>query len=1251
MDVMTRCQRNRSLSFTFLLIPILHIIFLIRQADGQVQSFSIVPVDTSVIEGHTAYLNCSVQNKVGTLQWTKDGFALGASRGLPGYARYRMTGNEGAGEYFLEIREVKLEDDSNYVCQVSAMAGSPTISTRAARLNVLMAPDPPTIVDHSNGTSVIIRPPATVVLTCRSENGKPAATLKWLQNDRPIHYEEPTNTIEVAADGKREHAVSTLTLQPEKEDNGKEYKCIAEHEALMGTTLFTMVKLSVQFVPDEPVISGYNEGNTLRSGEEIMLTCTARGGNPLAQVTWWRNGELVDHSYKTDGTKAINPYEIKVGYSDNNARFTCRADNVVSPQPMEVSTTLTVYFTPEYVNISGYDSAVKAGDQVTLKCTTAQSNPESYITWLSAGRTIETHEDVVVAAPNGGFITSQELTVNLTAQTDKVTYTCQATNVDLLQTVSDSITVSVLHPPNPPTIDSDGPNAEANAALRMSCRSIGGNPLATLTWLKDGVPVEDAKYATHGNIASSELRIILDQTDNGAMYSCNASNPATPQPLSTNITLSVNVIPPANVVVRSIPDTAREGDRVVIECTAASSNPASAITWMRDGVETEGIENSTMPAENGGFSTVSHLIVERVAHSDNEKKFLCKATNLDLQESANDAVTLNVQYAPVFLTPDNQTLDCYEKSGNVLIDIKVNANPSVTRFVWYKDSKPIDIELNEKYSLAENGSLIIHNATKDQAGKYMCEANNDEGKQNHFTDLNVFFAPAIQIEDHQVVSMGKTSPLQCTAVANPMPENFIHWTREGYNITMYKQHYTQGTNTLVLTNITKAHAGPYVCHADNGIGPKATKVVQVIVQYAPKIDKTPSRAKVATNAGKTAYVVCAAEGAPSVKFRWIRHGKEFNSSKERYTIELYHKTYSVFYESRLTIVNVKEKEDFGAFKCEAYNNLGSDSWNITLESTDVPDPIQDLRAEGKTDSTITLSWTPGFNGGLRQSFHVRYNIYGSSYNLISDVMPSNATTFVIVGLRPSTKYRFNVRASNDLGKGPYGTSPLTVTTDDGPVVHKPTSAPRWIRVGEIPLYVIVIIVFIGALCLLFNLCLICCLIRRHKRKKAAAAEEEDRRNIELYKPAASSNTYATQPGIGNYDDIDSYESDYDRSVMDYPPQGPPRGMGFYNDGYHVGQPGPGSYDSWDDRGDDRDMYRGNPDYDYSGPPPLPVVPEDRYEGESPPMSEEEEYAEELRRRQAEMTRPRTPTPASSMYASLPREALIGTGDGMEGQFV
>ena len=43
-------------------------------------------------------LPCRVENKIGVIQWTRDGFGLGDTRDLSGYSRYKLIGSDDESE-------------------------------------------------------------------------------------------------------------------------------------------------------------------------------------------------------------------------------------------------------------------------------------------------------------------------------------------------------------------------------------------------------------------------------------------------------------------------------------------------------------------------------------------------------------------------------------------------------------------------------------------------------------------------------------------------------------------------------------------------------------------------------------------------------------------------------------------------------------------------------------------------------------------------------------------------------------------------------------------------------------------------------------------------------------------------------------------------------------------------------------------------------------------------------------------------
>ena len=103
--------------------------------------------------------------------------------------------------------------------------------------------------------------------------------------------------------------------------------------------------LSVVYPPGLPEISGYADGEKARMGDVMKLVCRSRGGNPLAQLVWFKNNEQVDFSYTTvSGRESVNEYSFTIDASDNNAVYRCEASSpLISPTPLVASVKMTVH--------------------------------------------------------------------------------------------------------------------------------------------------------------------------------------------------------------------------------------------------------------------------------------------------------------------------------------------------------------------------------------------------------------------------------------------------------------------------------------------------------------------------------------------------------------------------------------------------------------------------------------------------------------------------------------------------------------------------------------------------------------------------------------------------------------------------------------------------------------------------------------------------------------------------------------------
>lgn len=98
-----------------------------------------------------------------------------------------------------------------------------------------------------------------------------------------------------------------------------------------------------------------------------------------------------------------------------------------------------------------------------------------------------------------------------------------------------------LDPPSPPLLTgyNDGDVITSGSVKKLQCSSSGGNPPPSLIWYKN-----DKKLNTQSKVIDSkiisEITILVNASDNNAIYKCEIQSPAIEIPLFSTKTLSVH---------------------------------------------------------------------------------------------------------------------------------------------------------------------------------------------------------------------------------------------------------------------------------------------------------------------------------------------------------------------------------------------------------------------------------------------------------------------------------------------------------------------------------------------------------------------------------------------------------------------------------------------------------------------------------------------------------------------------------------
>ncbi|KAI6200912.1 Irregular chiasm C-roughest protein [Aphelenchoides besseyi] len=375
------------------------------QSINAVQRIVLGPTNTTVRLNELAVLKCRVEQQKGAVQWTRNGFGLGTSRGMEHYARYTMTGRASDGEYNLEIQNATIEDDGAYECQLLwGDQDNPSEVSSVAYLSVVATPEGP-VLEGENRETVKANEDTMVRMKCVVKNGRPAAKIAWvvamdkkaeritafLNNAsellRPEHVRvqkaytvHSSDNEQLGSDGFYT-TISEIDFAPTKDDDNRYIVCLASHPTFNGKLRTASAALSVRYKPKVRVQLD-EEASNLREGGRAVFKCLvdAKPNRDLT-VNWQGYG---------DRLKAIDSQTAVVSdlkMEDHMAPIACVAKNSVGSTRAAIN--LTVHFRPRIMSTSQI-RVVERGEAVTFHCE-AVGNPKPEISWRKVGSDATEH--------------------------------------------------------------------------------------------------------------------------------------------------------------------------------------------------------------------------------------------------------------------------------------------------------------------------------------------------------------------------------------------------------------------------------------------------------------------------------------------------------------------------------------------------------------------------------------------------------------------------------------------------------------------------------------------------------------------------------------------------------------------------------------------------------------------------------------------------------------------------------------------
>nr|XP_033326667.1 Down syndrome cell adhesion molecule-like protein Dscam2 isoform X35 [Megalopta genalis] len=459
--------------------------------------------------------------------------------------------------------------------------------------------------------------------------------------------------------------------------------------------------------------------------------------------------------------------------------------------------------------------------------------------------------------------------------------------------------------------------------------NVRGNPIKTISWLKDGKPL---------GLEDHVLRIESVKKEDKGMYQCFVRNDQESAQATAELKLGGRFEPP-QIRHAFVEETLQPGPSMFLKCVA-SGNPTPEITWELDGKRlsnTERLQVGQYVTVNG--DVVSHLNISSI-HTNDGGLYKCIAASK--VGSAEHSARLNVYGLPFIRHMDKKAI----VAGETLRVTCPVAGYPIESIVWERDTRVLPI--NRKQKVFPNGTLIIENVERmsDQA-IYTCVARNAQGYSARGTlEVQVMVAPQIFpfTFGDEPVNSGEAISATCSILKGDFPMD-ISWAFNGvpidsestdqYTITKSKR-----LSVLAIDAVAARHAGEYTCTASNKAG-ASSHAAALAVNVPPRWILEPTDKPFAQ--GSDARVECKADGFPKPQVTWKR---ATGDTPGDYTdLKLSNPDISV--EDGTLAINNIQKTNEGYYLCEAVNGIGSGLSAVILISVQAP-PHFEIKLKNQT---------------------------------------------------------------------------------------------------------------------------------------------------------------------------------------------------------------------------------------------------------------------------------------------------------------
>ncbi|XP_068223029.1 cell adhesion molecule Dscam1-like isoform X2 [Palaemon carinicauda] len=487
-----------------------------------------------------------------------------------------------------------------------------------------------------------------------------------------------------------------------------------------------------------------------------------------------------------------------------------------------------------------------------------------------------------------------------------------------------------------------------------------GFPQDTITWLKDGEPLE----------VSDRVRVVRERSvviedvrrDDRGMYQCLVSNLEGTAQGSAQLKLG-DAAP--QWLDTSGPQVVSPGATVTLVCVVQGS-PPPALSWTLRGLPALTSDPRISVSQSvDGEKVTGRLNISSVRVEDGGQ-WSCLAENR--AGKVDHTGRLNVRGPPSIrpMRPVSVVAGRTARFNCIVAGFPIES------IYWEKNG--VVLPVSERQEVHQNGTLEVHEVSREaDSGQYTCVAVAGENTARANLQVNVMVPPLI---DERIFSLGSGFPakskarIMCVVERGDLPLTFT-WTHDGRPLTpgptISVRSLDEFTSVLLFDSLRKDDGGRYTCTATNAVA-SSSRTVKLVVKVAPTWKLEPDDSSVVV--GSDLVIPCAAHGSPTPTITWRR--AEGAVPRQYRPVTTLGDNVDVAMNSSLVIMNIK-RDQGGEFLCSASNGVGSDLSKSVRVTVKVPPQFEEheenvtvtagqrarLTCESHGDLPITAIWSTG----------------------------------------------------------------------------------------------------------------------------------------------------------------------------------------------------------------------------------------------------------------------------------------------------